>query len=137
MDSFFNKEMQVQVLIEQYKNHGKIIVAFDFDDTVNPFRGSSCEQVIELIRELRPHAHLICFTARSIEEMGFVEQTLTDNDIPYDYINKEYDGSEIAGKKLFYNQLLDDKAGLYESYMILKNFLSIVKNKRAFITLEM
>ena len=69
---------------------------------------------------------MICFTARLNDELGFVEQYLISHDIPFDYINKEYDGSEIIGKKLFYNQLLDDKAGLYDSYMILKEFLSIV-----------
>ena len=50
MDSFFDKETQVKVLLEQYYKHNKIIVAYDFDDTVHPFRGTSCEQVIELLR---------------------------------------------------------------------------------------
>jgi hypothetical protein len=122
MDSFFDKNRQLNVLLEQYEKHGKIIVAFDFDDTVSPFRGESCEKVVQLIRDLRPYAHLICFTARTPENQGAAEAYLKVNNIPYDYINREWNGSEISGK-LFYNQLLDDKAGLYESYTILSEFL--------------
>ena len=113
--------------MEQYEKHGKIIVAFDFDDTVSPFRGDSCEQVKQLIRDLRPYAHLICFTARTPDNQVAVEEYLKSNNIPYDYINKEWDGREISGK-LFYNQLLDDKAGLYESYEILAEFLGTAKS---------
>ena len=126
MDSFFDKSKQLKVLLEQYEKHGKIIVAFDFDDTVSPFRGESCEQIMQLIRDLRPYAHLICFTARTPENQAKVVDYLQTNDIPYDYINREWDGSEISGK-LFYNQLLDDKAGLHESYTILTEFLKAVK----------
>lgn len=114
----------MEVLKEQYKRHGKIIVAFDFDDTISPFRGQSCEMTRQLIRDLRPYAHLICFTARNPEELEMVKCSLTKNDIPFDYINKEFDGSEIIGKKIYFNQLLDDKAGLYESYCLLREFLT-------------
>ena len=126
MDSFFDKNRQLKVLLEQYNKHGKIIVAFDFDDTVCPFRGESCEQAKQLIRDLRPYAHLICFTARTPDNQVAAVEYLKANDIPYDYINKEWDGSEISGK-LFYNQLLDDKAGLHESYAILTEFLKAVR----------
>ena len=127
MDSFFDISTQLGVLLEQYKKHGKIIVAYDFDDTVSPFRGDSCAQVIQLIKDLRPYAYLICFTARTPENQIKAAEYLKANSIPYDFINKQWDGSEISGK-LFYNQLLDDKAGLYESYLILAEFLEIVRN---------
>jgi hypothetical protein len=126
LDSFFDKDKQQNVLFEQYNKYGKLIVAFDFDDTVSPFRGDNCEQVKQLIRDLRPYAHLICFTARTPDKLEQVEKYLEANNIPYDFINKEWDGSEITGK-LFYNQLLDDKAGLYESYLILREFLNQIK----------
>lgn len=141
MDTYFNSAKQVETLIEQYNRFGELIVAFDFDDTVNPYRGSSCEQVRQLIRDLRPYATLICFTARPPIEGksgcmvgggdGYrtVAQYLELNDIPFDYINKEADGSEIRGKKILFNQLLDDKAGLYESYVILREFLDRVEKK--------
>jgi hypothetical protein len=123
-DSFFDMNLQVDVLLTQYKRHGKIIVAFDFDDTVCPFRGNDCSKVIELLKRLRPYATLICFTARLGSRIDSAEQYLIKHQIPYDYINKQHDGSEIAvGTKLFYNQLLDDKAGLYESFLILEAFL--------------
>jgi len=128
MDSFFDKNRQLDVLLEQYENHEKIIVAFDFDDTVSPFRGESCEKVKQLIRDLRPYAHLICFTARTPDNQMEVKKYLRENNIPYDFINREWTGNEISGK-LFYNQLLDDKAGLYESYTILTEFLEIARRK--------
>ena len=128
MDSFFDKNRQLSVLLEQYERHGKIIVAFDFDDTVKPFRGEKCYNVIQLIRDLRPYAHLICFTARTPENQTEAERFLKENYIPFDYINREWTGKKIEGK-LFYNQLLDDKAGLYESYTILKEFFNIVDGK--------
>ena len=125
-DSFFDRDRQLNVLLEQYEKHGKIIVAFDFDDTVSPFRGESCEQVKQLIRNLRPYAHLICFTARTPNNQIAAEEYLRANDIPFDYMNREWNGSEIKGK-LFYNQLLDDKAGLHDSYLILAEFLRTVR----------
>ncbi|MDR2855268.1 MAG: hypothetical protein LBV40_03815 [Methanomicrobiales archaeon] len=131
MDSFFDRDRQLDVLLEQYEKHGKIIVAFDFDDTVHPFRGNDCRQVIQLLRDLRPYAHLICFTARFDEKLEVVREFLVSNNIPYDYINKEFNGDDIAVKKVLYNQLLDDKAGLYESYLILTEFIKHIGENKA------
>ena len=130
MDSFFDENKQFEVLKEQYEEHGKLIVAYDFDDTVRPFRGSNCEQVIQLLKDLRPYAHLICFSARKPNETDMIKEYLESNDIPFDFINREWNGENIADNKMFYNQLLDDKAGLYESYRTLIKFLDWIKNER-------
>jgi len=128
-DSFFDMNKQVDVLLEQYHNFGKIIVAYDFDDTVYPYRGKSCHQVQQLLRDLRPYATLILLTARAHERREGIEEFLKNNDIPFDFINKDPRGNEITTGKLLYNQLLDDKAGLRESYEILKDFLCRVKEE--------
>lgn len=52
-----------------------------------------------------------------------VEDYIIKQHAVFDYINREYDGSDIINKKVYYNILLDDKARLYESYLILDKFL--------------
>jgi hypothetical protein len=105
-------------------------VAYDFDDTVHPFRGTDCSMVQQLIRDLEQYCTLIVFTARDTtddKQYKYVENYLIENNIPFNYINKDFDGSEIKGFKPLYNQFLDDKTGLYSSYIILRLFLNWVR----------
>ena len=132
MDSFFDNKRQLDVLKEQYKKYGKLVVAYDFDDTVHPMRGTDCSMVQQLIRELEQYCTLIVFTARDTtdeEQYKYIEDYLIENNIPFNYINKNYDGSEIKFFKPLFNQLIDDKTGSYSSYIILKLFLNWVKKQ--------
>ena len=54
---------------------------------------------------------------------------LSANDIPYDTINEDI--ISFGGRKVYYNLLLDDRAGLREVYDLLTRFLKEVEDSHA------
>jgi hypothetical protein len=119
----------MKTIIRQYKEHGKLIIAYDFDGTVRPYRdGENVDDVIKLLHRWKDHAHLICYTARDSKEIPFVKNYLDIHDIPYDYINRNFDGTlPEVGQKMLYNVFLDDKAGLYETWVILNTIIETIE----------
>ena len=59
--------------------------------------------------------------------MEFVEGYLRENNIPYDSINEDPAFIKIPGKKVYYNILLDDRAGLPSAYKALKNAAKVIR----------
>ena len=122
-DNFYNR------LEYFYEKYGKIILAFDFDDTVYDCRkfGRDYSEIINLIQAMRKYAYLIVFTSRPESEYHIVETYLKENDIPYDVINDDAPQTPIERRcrKVYYHILLDDKAGLLTSYKALKKFIEV------------
>lgn len=115
----------IENLLRQHKQFGKLIVAYDFDNSVYPF---SCDvemlkPVHELLRKAKDKGcELICFTS---SDMGLDKITgfLHYNNIPCDGINE----SSVPNKgKMYYNILLDDKAGLQEALQTLEIVLDLI-----------
>jgi len=131
MDTFFNDSALLEKLKVHYHNYGKIIVAYDYDDTIAPtYMSKCCDDVVALIKELKPYAVFICYTSNHYPEK--VKQYIKDNDIPCDAFNENVDYMmEKYGhmRKVYFNILLDDKAGLGQAYRILKTFLEWVKTE--------
>lgn len=133
MESFnhpFNKENCKKRLLEEYKKYGKLIVAFDYDNTIFDYhnkRGDySC--VINLLRHCtRLGFEMILFSTEESEDKLIEKQVKCvnmriGNLIMDDMIIPPFIGSRLFpnSKKPYYNILLDDRAGLEESYEILK-----------------
>ena len=103
-------------LVEQYKKMDRLIIAYDFDDTVSPYSSSSCCRAASAIRKAREHlnAYLIVYTCNQDEEK--LKKYLDKEKIPYDAINENAPFIHFNKKgKLYYNLLLDDKAGLHQT----------------------
>ena len=132
MDTFFADSALLEKLKVHYHNYGKIIVAYDYDDTIAPtYMSKSCDDVIALLKELKPYAVFICYTSNHYPEK--VKEYISDNDIPCDAFNENVDYMmEKYGhmRKVYFNILLDDKAGLGQAYRILKTFLDWVKEQQ-------
>ena len=136
-DTYFSRQKCVEKLKEDYEEWGNLIVAFDFDDTVAKSAPNyDCSGVINLLRicsELQ--FIMICFTARANEkDLNEVKETLNRLGIKCDYINEDYwrvkeKWSIEMPHKVFYNIFLDDRAGLKESYEILRDFIKWFVNK--------
>ena len=129
MESFnhpFGKEACKRRLLEEYKKYGRLIVAFDFDNTIFDYHnnGGDYSEVIHLLnRCYKLGFYLVLFTCEEnlIELQAKQRQTaeILGLDVNFKlYINE----SPIFTKseKPYYNILLDDRAGLEESYEILK-----------------
>lgn len=119
-------------LINQYKTQDRIIIAYDFDDTVRPYWCSSCEDVKSILRLARDklNAYLIVYTCNPNHDE--IVQYLTEEEIPFDSINENapfIDETKIKGK-LFYNVFLDDKAGLGETVKALEDLCYLAYNKK-------
>lgn len=144
MNKYLDFETSLQRLKREYLEHGKLIVAYDFDDTVctytlgNPeptLERVANEEICQLLRELRPYAVYILWTNRSMEHkeedepdvaLKLAMQWLDNHDLEYDYVNE--DGPvTYGGRKIYANIFLDDRAGLETAYKLLLAFLKWVK----------
>lgn len=118
---------------DAYKEHNSLIVAYDIDDTVRPYRASeeSCRKVRELLKEVEryvPNIDFIVFSANL--NLDNVAEFLVEENLPWNYINENSElvpGAYFNQDKIYYHILLDDKAGLSESYRCLKRFVEDFK----------
>ena len=132
MESFnhpFGKEACKKRLLEEYKKYGKLIVAFDFDNTIFDYHntGGDYSCVIELLKKCTSlEFEMILLTAENdptkIErkqeccvDLGI--GTLFEGFVTYPRLTCSIFSDS---RKPYYNILLDDRAGLEESYEILK-----------------
>lgn len=133
MDFYLDNQNNINRLVDEWKKYDALIVAFDFDGTVFDYhnQGHKYEQVIELLKECKEiGSYLMVYTAREDEELEFVKDYLTKSEIPFDSINQSPDYIKFKGKKLYYNILLDDRAGLASAYYCLKEAIRIIKEKK-------
>ena len=105
-------------LKEAYLEHDRLIIAYDIDDTVRPYKSKSCEETKKLIRRAKEvlNPYFIIYTANPHNEKNI--QFLNDENLPFDAINENVPeiGRYGDGLKIYYNLFLDDKAGLAEAY---------------------
>lgn len=141
MDMYLDRERAIKRLIKEIERYGKIVVAYDFDGTVHNFHGGNniddYKKVIDLLRELNRYdvAEFVVYTCSEENRYEYIERYLSENKIPFDYINDVPDELKVKlpkGKKMYYNILLDDRAGLKESYEILKEVLLYIKRNYVF-----
>lgn len=135
-DDSWNFWIMYRRLESQFEEHKTLIIAYDLDDTVRPFRSSTCEETIKLIKRcdklLRPI--WIVYTAnfdmeknkKDLEELGLPYHAINDYPqgvVPHSFWKARQENPTV---KLYYNVLLDDKSfGLKDSCRA----LSILCNK--------
>lgn len=127
---FFNAGA-IERLIKEYKTHGKLVVGFDFDNTVFDVHNNGCNysDIINLLRECKKLGFLLClYTSEPDEDwLEWKIQYCGHFGIEPDYIN---DSPLLPGtKKPFFNILLDDRAGLESAYIILKTVVDYANSK--------
>lgn len=94
MDKYLIAEAAYERLKEEYFKYGNLIIAYDFDNTVYDYHNTG-------------------------ERYDFIRKYLQENDIPFDSINEDAPHISFTGRKIYYNILLDDRAGLTECYYLL------------------
>jgi len=118
---------ETQKLINTYSEHGYIIVGCDFDDTVYAFTNSKfiedrCEKVKSLLLSIRDKIKICLYTVADSDTLQYKSHIMRLYGLAPDYINDSPVGPWKGSKKLFFNILLDDKAGLNETIEILTEF---------------
>ena len=132
----FNQQACLERLKNEYDKYGKLIVAFDFDNTIYDFHknGGDYSEVIDLLKEcIKLEFDLILFTVdEDPNEVSEKVRWLVSNDL-WSYKSSHFfvnTGPLFSGsRKRYYNILLDDRAGLEESYNILKQVIDYANSK--------
>lgn len=125
---YLDSQVCIDRLVAWKQANGRLIIAYDFDNTVYDYhhQGHDYREVIELIR--RAHdvgCYLIVFTGNRDQEL--VERFLLEQGIPFDAINEQapfLPESLRSARKIYYNLLLDDAAGLASACAHLEGFLA-------------
>lgn len=130
-DPYLSQAKQKIRLIEEFEKHGKLVVAYDFDNTVYDYhkKGYTFDKVINLLRRAKTMGcYLIVFTCSDESRYDFIKNHLEENDIPFDSINENCPDTNFTNSgKIYYNILLDDRAGLKQAYMDLQHTLDFIK----------
>ncbi|MCX2681836.1 hypothetical protein OOZ15_17915 [Galbibacter sp. EGI 63066] len=116
-------------LKEDYQEHKSLFVAYDYDNTVFDYhnRGINYDRIIDLLRVCKSlNFTLILFTGNEGEKLEIIKEDLKRRGIPFDLINEN---PLMKTRKPYYNILLDDRAGLKESYQNLKKLTDEISNK--------
>ena len=118
-DRYLSTSESVKRLVNDYKTHGNLFVAFDFDNTVFDYHqvGDIFPKIEELLVRLHKLGiNLILFTGNEGEKLDTIVKYCADRGYAPDFINEN---PIMKTRKPYYNILLDDRAGLGEAYQIL------------------
>jgi hypothetical protein len=124
-------------LLRVHREHGGLTVAVDFDNTLFDFHFEKERQLRAeydfseihlLLQRLREcGCFIIIWTANEDEE--FIKKFLAEKAIPYDAINANPPFFKSPSRKIYYNVLLDDAAGLRETYLTLLKFIQTISTE--------
>ncbi len=125
-------------LIREWIEYGKIIVAVDFDDTINPWGFTSdedkkdFERIAKLLKEVRlTGAWIVIHTACDKDRYDDIRKICSEVGIKIDTINQNpIDLPYGNDRKIYANIFLDDRAGLNEALNMLEGAMYIVRAKK-------
>lgn len=122
-DRYMEYEESLERLVDVYREHKSLFVAFDFDLTVFDFHEKGDTHVaIEHIlwRAKEAGCQLILFTCREGDDLEWASHYCKEKGYEPDFVNEN---PIMNTRKPYYNILLDDKAGLGEAYTLLNETL--------------
>ena len=126
---FLDPEHTWRRLLHEYQTYGSLVIAVDFDNTLYDYhhQGLDCREIIALMRELKKiGCYLILWTAS--EDERFIYDFCAQHAIPFDAMNENPPFFTGTSRKIYYNELLDDRAGLAESFHRLQRLVDHVAN---------
>lgn len=112
----------VERLKKEYETHGKLVVGFDFDNTIFDVHnnGGNYSEIITLLQQCKKLGFTLCLYTAELREdwLKWKVDYCKHFGIEPDYVNES---PLLPGtKKPFFNILLDDRAGLESAYQTLK-----------------
>lgn len=127
-----NMERYIARLVREWKEYKKIILAIDFDDTISPWKFDNFmfQQVFKLIRDAQElGAYVVVFSSCKKDRFEYIRQYCRNHGkIEIDGINENVIELPYGNEhKIYYNHLLDDRAGLMEAMVILSIAMMRIK----------
>lgn len=139
-DPFFDTKLCVERLFNQYLRTPELIIAVDFDETIFDFhnKGYKFPKIVEILKKCNDlNFHIIIFTSSKKERHEFILKYCEELEIKVTCINKNSIDSQFGNDgKIFYNLFLDDRAGLGQTYEILKLTIDKIKYQKSFDKLD-
>ncbi len=125
-------------LYQEWLQHGKVIIAFDFDDTVSPWGFKTSEdlqqfdRIIQLLRVAKETgAYLVVFTSCNEDRYPEIMEYCKSKGLIVDSINKTpLDLPYGKTGKIYANIFLDDRAGLNEALETLELVMYTIRGER-------
>lgn len=123
MKEYFDKNPEsipyLERLEQEWKQHGKIIIACDYDDTISPWKmkGFDPKRVIEVLKVAKQTgAYIVIFTSCNEERYQEIEEYCNSQGLEIDAINKTPINLPYGNNsKIYANIFIDDRAGLNEA----------------------
>lgn len=139
MKEYFDKNPEsipyLERLEEEWRLHGKIIIACDYDDTISPWKMQNQDfgRVFEVLKFAKETgAYVVIFTACKPERYTEITDYCLQNGLEIDGINKTpIDLPYGNDKKIYANVFIDDRAGLNESLNILEMAMYRIRGSRS------
>ena len=130
-DPFLSEDLCYQRLKQDYITHKKLLIAADFDDCIFDYhrKGFKFPQVIQLLQDCNKVGFdIVIYSASPRERHPEIQAYCELNNIKIEAINENIaewikDGKDRSKAKIYYNILLDDKAGLPTTYRILRKLV--------------
>lgn len=117
----------VERLLREFREHGRILLAIDFDSTLKSWHtiqnDGDIARVISLVKRVQEYTYNIIFTSCDPNRYDEIRQHCKDIGVRVDVINQNAIENLPYGheRKPLYNCLIDDRAGLHESLYILES----------------
>lgn len=136
-DPYFDTKLCIERLMAEYHTHGKLIIAVDFDDTVFDFHGKgfAYDFVLDALKECQSLGfHIVLFTGVHPDQYTMQKTHLYSKGISITHVNENPIPLPFGNHgKMYYNLLLDDRAGLGQAMAILTAVIYNIKKEKVTI----
>lgn len=130
-------EKYINRLVKEWKQHGKIIIAVDFDSTISYWPTiDNQEDIDRTIATLQvahaTGAYIVVNTACKEDRFEDIQKHCENIKLPIDSINAPPIETVYGNpNKLYANVFLDDRAGLNEALAILTKAMYVVRGENS------
>lgn len=109
-------------LMHVLEKFGKLIVALDYDDTINDFRhdGNYYDGMISVLKQLHDHIRIVVWTNSPESRFPEIEERMKNIGLDFEGINADLVPG-MVGRKIYANLYVDDHGGLPSEYRMLCN----------------
>ena len=137
-DPYLNQINIYHRLYTEYLKYKSLVVALDFDLTINDFHGEGHQfpDVIQLVKDCNSIGFkVVIFSGSAAERYPIIREHCEKIGIKIDGINEDvidwhHDKTlDWSRSKIFYNIFLDDRAGLDSTYKVLRLLVNNIKSK--------
>jgi hypothetical protein len=132
--SYFSSSVKKYIdrLIQEWTQHGKIIIGVDFDDTISPWKmndNDTYSRVIDLLKIAKQTgAYIVIFSACDKNRYDDIKKYCKESGLDIDAINKNPIDLPYGNmNKIYANIFIDDRAGLNEALTILETAMYNVR----------